>query len=119
MTFTIDGTDITPYIAYKGIKWQRADADDEEAGRTLDAVMHRKRVAIKYRADITCIPLSDTDSQILLALIEPEYVTVYCQHPRYGLKTFTMYSNNIPTSHAVEKDGVNYWDGIVFPLIEQ
>lgn len=30
MVLKIDGTDIVPYIAYGGVKWQRSDVDSED-----------------------------------------------------------------------------------------
>ena len=47
MVFKINGTDILPYVAYQGLKWQRNDLDSEGAGRTLDGIMHRARVSSK------------------------------------------------------------------------
>lgn len=114
------GVDMTPYIAYKGIKWQRADVDGEEAGRALDGTMYRDRKAIKYRLDITCRPLTNAESPTVLAAIEPEYVDVVYDDPRLGASTRrTVYSNNIPASFEFEQDGVDYWGGIAFPLIEK
>lgn len=51
--FEIDGTDITPYMNWDGLKYSTNDLDSEEAGRTLDGVMHRSRVATKVRWDVT------------------------------------------------------------------
>ena len=39
MVLKIDGTDIVPYIAYGGVKWQRSDVDGEGAGRMLDGTL--------------------------------------------------------------------------------
>ena len=41
MVLKIDGTDIVPYIAYGGVKWQRSDVDGEGAGRMLDGTLER------------------------------------------------------------------------------
>ena len=35
MTFTIDGVNILPYIAHRGLKWSRQDVDGPDAGRNL------------------------------------------------------------------------------------
>lgn len=120
MVFKIDGVDILPFITQKGIKWQRNDLDGENAGRTMDGIMHRSRVASKIRLDITCIPLKSEDAKTILNLIYPEYVTVEYTDPMYGLVTKTMYSNNNPaTFMALHSDGTEYWEGISFPLIER
>ena len=44
MVLKIDGTDIVPYIAYGGVKWQRSDVDGEGAGRMLDGTLERNRM---------------------------------------------------------------------------
>lgn len=120
MTFKINGVNILPFIAQKGIKWQRNDLDGENAGRTMDGIMHRSRVASKIRLDITCIPLKSEDAKTVLNLIYPEYVSVEYTDPMYGLVTKTMYSNNNPaTFMALHSDGTEYWEGISFPLIER
>lgn len=122
MTFVIDGVDITPYIAYRGVKWQRSDVDAEGSGRsTLDGTLLRNRVATKRRLDVTCIPLTTEQAKLVLTLIMPEWVEVTYTDPQIGEDvTKTMYSNNNPASFLIRKpDGTDYWDGISFPLTEQ
>lgn len=122
MTLTIGGTDITPYIAYGGIKWQRNDIDAPETGRALDALMYRGRIATKIRLDITCRPLRKTELRTLLALIEPEYVTVTYYDPMFGDRTnVEMYANNHPAAIALTDPitGEDLWTGVTFPLIER
>lgn len=120
MILEVNGINMLPYVAYEdGIKWQRSDLEDPEAGRTLDGQMHRGRVASKIRLDITCRPLRSTEASIALNAIFPEYVTVRYLDPMYGEVTKTMYSNNNPASHMLlQEDGTEWWRGITFPLIE-
>ena len=120
MVLKIDGIDILPYVAHQGIKWQRNDLDGEGSGRTMDGVMHRGRVASKIRLDITCRPLKSEEASVVLHAIYPEYITVEYTDPMDGLVTKTMYSNNNPATHMlIQDDGVEWWNGITFPLIEQ
>lgn len=121
MTFTIDGVDMTPYVAFGGFQWSRNDVDSSDAGRTMDAKMHRGRVATKIRLDITCRPLLLSEASIVLTAIMPEFVTVRYTDPQTGsVETKTMYANNNPASFALRKDdGREYWGGITFPLVEQ
>lgn len=121
MTLKINGVNITPYIAFRGLKWQRNDVEASDSGRTLDALMHRNRVATKIRLDITCKPLTGEEASTVLSAIMPVYVTVEYYDPQQGaVVTKTMYSNNNPASYLIKKsDGLEYWDGIEFPLIEQ
>lgn len=123
MNFTlyINGTNITPYIANRGLKWQLSDIDASDSGRTMDGVMHRGRVASKVRLDVTCRPLTSSEARTVLVAIEPEWLTVTYVDPMLNdTVTKTMYSNNRPASHLIQKrDGSTWWDGITFPLIEQ
>lgn len=121
MVLKINGTDVVPYIAYGGLSWQRADVDGPNAGRTLDAEMHRDRIATKIRWDITCRPMTSEDLSKVLMLIEPEYVTLdYIDPVTNSEKSGTFYSNNVPANFLmVSKSGVEYWAGVTFPLIQK
>lgn len=121
MVFKVNGVDMTHYIAYGGLKWQRADVDGPNAGRTLDAEMQRDRVAIKIRWDVTCRPVTAEELSVILTAIEPEYVIVEYSDPVTNtVKTGTFYSNNIPASFMmVNRSGVEYWTGVTFPVIQK
>lgn len=121
MTLSIDGIDMTPYVAFGGIKWQRSDVDGPNAGRGLDAKVIRDRIATKYRLDVTCRPLLLNEASIVLKAIKPEFVSVKYTDPEEGEDvTKTMYSNNIPAQFLMQKkNGIEYWGGITFPLVEQ
>lgn len=120
MILEINGVDVLPYVAHQGLKWQRNDLDGPNAGRTMDGVMHRARVASKIRLDIKCRPLRSEEAAVVLNAILPEYVHVRYLDPMSGLVTKSMYSNNNPASHMlIQPDGVEWWDGITFPLIER
>ena len=120
MTFTIDGVDMVPFIAYQGLKWQRSDVEAPDAGRTLDGLMHRGRVATKIRLDVTCRPLTADEASTVLNAILPEFVSVSYSDPMSGVVSKTMYSNNNPASFLIQhKDGTEWWSGITFPLIEE
>ena len=120
MTFTIDGTNILPYIAYKGIKWSRNDIDGPDAGRTMDGEMQRMRVATKIRLDITCKPLTTAEASVVLNAILPEYVTVVYDDPMAGTTvTKTMYANNNPANFLLHRQSDDLWEGITFPLVER
>lgn len=120
--FKINGVDILPYVKESGIKWQRNDVESQKAGRTMDAVMHRGRVAIKFRADFELLDLHTEDARMIMNLILPEYVEVETnEHPLYDYLITSFYSNNVPaTCVTIDKEtGVAIWTGISFPLIEQ
>ena len=120
MRLTIDGVSMTPYIARRGLKWQRSDIDGKKATRTLDGALVRSRIATKIRLDITCRPMTAAEASTVLNAILPEWVTVSYDDPMYGYRTAVMYSNNNPASYLMQRtDGTEYWDGITFPLIEK
>lgn len=122
MTLVVNGVNMIPYVFRGGFKWQRSDVDDAESGRnTLDAEMHRNRIATKRRLDITCKPLTLQEASVVLSAIMPVWVEVTYTDPQVGADvTMTMYSNNNPASFAFQgTDGKEYWNGITFPLIEK
>lgn len=120
MTLIINGVDITPYIAYGGLKWSRNDIDAPNTGRAMNGLMYRGRVTTKIRLDVTCKLLEADELRVVLNLILPEYVTVTYDDPMYGTVTKTMYSNNNPAVYQVHKnDGREFWSGVTFPLIER
>ena len=120
MVFKIDGVNCLPYVDDEGFSWSRNDVESSDAGRTMDATMHRGRIAIKKRLDITCKPLTTEQTRILLNLIRPEFVEVEYTDPMDGIITKTMYSNNVPaTVMSLDEDENPVWTGIKFPLIER
>lgn len=122
MTFTVNGVNLLPYLAAEGLRWKLSDLDAPDAGRTLDGVMHRNRVAQKVDIECTCRPLTTAEASIVLQAINPEWVTVVYDDPRLGTTaTKTMYSNNRPAAFLQQNWAGNgyVWAGITFPLIEQ
>ncbi len=121
MVLTVNGVDLTPYIAFKGLKWQRNDVDGWEAGRAMDGTMYRQRISSKVRLDISCHPLKTSETSVVLSAIKPEYVTVTYTDPELGAnRTATFYSNNNPASFLIRKpNGDEYWSEITFPLVER
>lgn len=120
MTVIVNGVDMTPYIAYGGLKWQRNDIDSPQTGRAMNGLMYRGRIATKIRLDITCRLLTAEELSIVLNAIYPEYVTVTYDDPMYGNVTKIMYSNNNPASYQILKpSGKEYWSGVTFPLVER
>lgn len=120
---TIDGVDITPYIAYQGVNWSRHDVDGPSTGRTMSGLMVRDRVATKIRLDITCRPLKNDELRTLLNLVLPVFVSVTYDDPMEGVVTKTMYANNNEAQFLIkrplESGSIEYWSNVKFPLIEQ
>ena len=120
----INGTDMTNYIAFNGVKWSRHDIDGPNAGR-----------ATKIRLDITCRPLNQDELHTLLNLILPEFVTVTYNDPMYGTVSKTMYANENTADFLIRKNPIQtdrwwmcrgsvppskeLWNNISFPLVER
>jgi hypothetical protein len=121
MVFKIGETDMTPYLAFGGFKWQRSDVDGEGAGRDLAGDARRNKLSTKRRLDITCRPLTLQEASIVLTAIMPEWVQITYTDPQLGTETTkTMYSNNNPANFLMKKrDGRELWGGITFPLVEK
>lgn len=120
--FRVNGVNILPLVKEGGMKWSRNDVDSPSSGRTMDAVMHRSRVAIKWRADFEIMDLPTNVCNALLNLILPVFVEVETnQHPLYGYYAGQYYSNNVPATavYIDKKTGNARWTGISFPLIER
>lgn len=121
MTLEINGVDITPYISFGGVKWQRSDVDGPSAGRQLNGDAIRDRVATKIRWDITCRPLEADELAKVLTLIQPEFVALKYLNPITNtVMTGTFYSNNVPASFIMQRpNGDEYWGGVTFPLVQK
>ena len=125
MVFSINGVDITPYIKYQGLKWSRNDVEAANAGRMQNGEMQRDRVAIKYRFDVSCRPLTADEQATVLSLINSEFVSLTYTNPLTNTTTTGIfYSNNIPSTFMIRKKHSNntyteYWTGLTFPLIER
>lgn len=121
MILSVNGVDITPFIAFGGVSWRREDLDGPNTGRGLDGTLFRDRVASKVRLDVTCRPLTTDEAKIVLSIIHSEWVEVTYTDPSIGGEVVkTMYSNNNPATFMMRKsNGEEYWSGITFPLIER
>lgn len=118
--FYIDGVNITPYLAHRGIKWQRQDIDGVNSGRLLNGDMQRDRVATKIRFDLTTRPLYKHELKVLLSLLQPVFVTVNYTDPRTDTYIGgTFYSNNLSVGYIMPMDGSELWDSFTFPLIQK
>ena len=125
MTFEIQNAaavwvDITPYIAFEGLKYTDNTVDGANAGRTQSGDMVRDVVAHKVRWDITCRPLNDSELATILTLIKPDSFNVRYLNPQTNTVTVgVFYSNNIPAQFKIHRaNGEEIWAGVTFPVIE-
>lgn len=119
LVFKINGTDITPYIKFQGIKYTRNDVDGPNAGRGLDGRMIRDRVATKAKWNIECVPLSESDMRTLYNLLMPETFTVTTNMINGTNRNYTCYSNNWAMSFLMDRGASGDWyEGISVPIVE-
>lgn len=69
----VDGVTIkTP----SSFKWGKQDISGPNAGRTLDSIMHKNRVAEKRKLTLSWNGLSPEETSAVLRAFEPEYVEI-------------------------------------------
>lgn len=112
--------DITPYIAWQGLTFSRNDIDDPDTGRDMSGLMHRGRVAVKEKMNVSTVPLTRAKSAEIQALLYPESFQVrVTPYPRTNAaQTFTMYSNNVSVKYLIRKGYGEELHSLSFPLIE-
>lgn len=117
MIFKFDGRDMLPFIAEEGLAWEYFDVDGPNAGRTMDAEMHRELVATKIKWKVTCIPLSHEDVSIVMNAIHKEYIEVEAVDPMYGHTFKQMYCSNAPAIYI--DTHTDMWKGVTFSITER
>lgn len=113
--------DITRYIAQGGFSLSENDMDSPKAGRTLDAVMHRGKVAQKNRADIKLVDVKYSVLSTILPILRNEYFTVETDlFPGQGNASMRMYNSTRKFSvPIIDTDGVAWYQDTSFNIIER
>ena len=120
---SINGTDISSYIAFRGIKWSRRYVNGRNGGITLAGYTQLDVLAQKSDLSITCVPLTYSDLQTLRALLAAPSVKVIYDDPDTGTGEKEMHPDARGASFLNE-DGIDasdvtmMWDGISFKLEE-
>lgn len=111
---------ITPWIAWQGLTFSRNDIDSWNAGRSMDGLMHRGRIAIKEKMNVQTVQLTRAQSARLQTLLLPETIQVrVTPYPRTnGAYTMNMYSNNVKTTYVIHRENGEDMQSLSFPLIE-
>lgn len=112
--------DITPWIAWQGLTFSRNDIDSWDAGRSMDGVMHRGRIAVKEKMNVNTVQLTRAQSAQLQTLLYPETILVrVTPYPRTNAAhTMNMYSNNVKTTYVIHRENGEDLQSLSFPLIE-
>lgn len=120
VTWSSPWFDITPWIAYQGLTFSRNDVDAPDAGRDMSGYMHRGRVGVKEKMNITTVQLTRAQSSILQTLLYPETIQVrVTPYPRTNAAhTMSMYTNNVKTTYVIHRANGEDLQSLTFPLIE-
>lgn len=113
--------DMHRFVKEGGLQIGRNDMHSKETKRaTMNAKMYIKRIAIKWRLDVTCLSLSTDDADYLMRLIRPVWVEVRVYIPGEGVVEGYFYSNNFNFKlKSVYRNGHEEWEGLAFPLIQE
>lgn len=120
VTWSSHWFDITPWIAYQGLTFSRNDVDSPDAGRDMSGYMHRGRVGVKEKMNITTVQLTRAQSSTLQTLLYPETIQVrVTPYPRTNTShTMSMYANNVKTTYVIHRENGEDLQSLTFPLIE-
>ena len=117
MTFTVNGLDLTPYIA--DLKWVSNDLHDESSGRTMDGTMHVYRIGTKEQVEVSLIPLNQTTAaQILDALRSDAEFPVSYTSPDLGERSDVTCYCSARNCEFLKAASVDWWKAIKFTLTE-
>ena len=116
----INGVDFTHYIAQGGFNLSENDLDSPKSGRTLDAVMHRGKVAEKKRADIKLVPVKKAIMDRLMPILRNQYITVETDLFPGSPVTMEMYNSTRKYGIAViDTDNVPWYTDGSFNIIQR
>ncbi len=118
--FVVDGVDFTDCIkACTGLKYKKTDLDSENAGRTMDTVMHRDKLGEKRTLTVSCLSrLPDTRARKLALALNKVYVSVTYPDLLLGTVTRTFYGTEIEGTVWGVYNGKLCWSDISFTLTE-
>lgn len=114
-----NGVDLIPLI--EEIKWSENDLDSPNSGRTLDAMMHRGKVASKLRFDVKLVPVEASVLNPIISILRHEYF--YCQSNAFsftGNSVLTLYNSTRSGGISIiTTDGKIKHKDVSFNMIER
>lgn len=100
--------------------WGLQDVSDQDSGRTLDAVMHKNRIAQKRKINLSFWGLGVAETARLLQAFNPEYIDVEYEDAMIGgrtIKTFYVGDRSAPV--WIWNVDNKHYEKINFNLIER
>lgn len=99
-------------------KWKLEDISSNDAGRTEDTVMDKKRIGQVVGIDLEWKNVSIKDAAEILTAFNPEYITVCYLDAKVGefvTSEFYVGNRNAPLYNAT----LGVWQSITFNIIER
>ena len=99
-------------------KWKLEDISSNDAGRTEDTVMDKKRIGQVVGLDLEWKNVSIKDAAEILTAFNPEYITVCYLDAKAGefvTSEFYVGNRNAPLYNAA----LGVWQSITFNIIER
>ena len=119
--YKVSGVD---FRSPSAITWSVQDISSPDAGRTLDGIMHKERLAVggqkrKLKLEWNMVRYG-TESSAILQAFTPEYLEVKYPDPQTGsVETKTFYTGDKELKFATWWDGSQILTNLSFSIIEQ
>lgn len=113
----VDGVEIS---APSSFTWNVQDISDSDAGRTLDGVMHKNRIAQKRKLELIWNAVKfGTESAAIITAFTPEYINITYPDPQDGaVATRKFYTGDKKTSVKCWWEGNQLLTELSFNVIE-
>lgn len=112
---SVDGVAVRSPSVYQ---WSLQDVSSPDAGRTEDALMHKKRIAQKVKIQLAWNNIRIEDASTILNAFDKEYLEIVYLDPKAGgylTKTFYVGDRAAP----MYNNTCNVWSNVAFNIIEQ
>lgn len=100
--------------------WGLQDVSDSDAGRTLDALMHKNRIAQKRKLSLQWNAKDPSETAFILQAFNPEYINVTYPDALSGTdetRTFYVGDRSAPVWRWFS--GKKYYESVSFDIIER
>lgn len=100
--------------------WGKIDVSDPNSGRTLDAVMHKNKVAEKVQLQLAWNGTDRAKTAKILQMFNPEYIQVTYPDAMSGTDlTKTFYAGDMSAPVKIWTVGNKRYESVSFNIIEK
>lgn len=112
---SVGGVSVPPPSSYM---FKLEDVSRQDAGRTEDNVMHKKRIGQLIGIELSWRYITTADASIILQAFNPEYLDITYLDPRAGqFMTSNFYVGN--RSAPMYNATMGLWENVSFNIIER